>query len=205
MAKNMKKSFSKEDKIWITSHEFFLTVIKIYKEHNFWMTGNKSWDLIKWNANGKVLISEKALSKFLSDKNLTKNSKAYEYGGNKGARCFVAEHPVPTSELVQRFAFKNFKDVPPDFETFKTYFSTFNRICYIWHLEDQDLNKAGLRSSIRIDDINKNNMFSRYETLNIVPISTNFKTGMELFKYLKKERENGSSFEYVKKMIKINE
>ena len=81
MAKNMKKSFSKGDKIWITSHEFFLTIIKIYKEHNFWMTGNKSWDLIKWNANGNVLISEKALSKFLNDKKLTKNSKCWPHKG----------------------------------------------------------------------------------------------------------------------------
>lgn len=201
----MKKVFSKEDKIWITSYEFFLTIIKIYKNHNFWMTGNKSWDLIKWNANGNVLISEKALSKFFSDSRLTKNSKAHEYGGNKGARCFVAEHPVPTSELVQRFSFKTFKDMQPDLKSFKSYFSTFNRICYIWHKEDQELTKAGLRSTIRINSLNKLNMFSRYETLNIIPISTNFKTGIELFKFLKKERENGSSFEYVKKIIKINE
>ena len=123
----MNNKITDEDKIWITAYEFFLTLFKIYKNHKFWMTGNKSWDLIKWNANGNVLISEKALLNYLNDVSLSKNSKAFDYGGNKGARCFVAEHPVPTSEL-KKFSFNKFKNNLPDFQTFKSFFLTFNRI-----------------------------------------------------------------------------
>ncbi len=196
----MNNKITDEDKIWITAYEFFLTLFKIYKNHKFWMTGNKSWDLIKWNANGNVLISEKALLNYLNDVSLSKNSKAFDYGGNKGARCFVAEHPVPTSEL-KKFSFNKFKNNLPDFQTFKSFFLTFNRICYVWHEEDIALNKAGLRSQIDIIDLDEYNMFSRYKTVNIKQISTNFKTGIELFKFLKKERDNNTPFKIIKDII----
>ena len=119
-------NFSNDEKAWITAHEFFLTFFKIYKNYKFWMTGNKSWDLIKWNANGYVLISEHALQNYFNDKTLTKNSKAFDYGGVRGARCFVAEHPVPTSEL-KKFSFKKFNKKYPDLKNFKTFFSSYNK------------------------------------------------------------------------------
>ena len=194
-------NFSNDEKAWITAHEFFLTFFKIYKNYKFWMTGNKSWDLIKWNANGYVLISEHALQNYFNDKTLTKNSKAFDYGGVRGARCFVAEHPVPTSEL-KKFSFKKFNKKYPDLKNFKTFFSTYNRICYIWHEEDTKLNKAGLRSIIKVDYLTPSNMFSRYDNVDIKQISTNFKTGNELFKFLKMQRDNNIHFSDVKKLLK---
>ena len=194
-------NFSNDEKAWITAHEFFLTFFKIYKNHKFWMTGNKSWDLIKWNANGYVLISEQALQNYFNDKTLTKNSKAFDYGGVRGARCFVAEHPVPTSEL-KKFSFQKFNQKYPDLKHFKSFFSTYNRICYIWHEEDIELNKVGLRSTIKVDELSPSNMFSRYDTVDIKQISTNFKTGNELFKFLKMQRDNNVHFSDVKKLLK---
>jgi len=195
--------YSNDEKAWITAHEFFLTFFKIYQNYKFWMTGNKSWDLIKWNANGNVLISEKALLNYFNDETLTKNSKAHEYDGVKGARCFVAEHPVPTSKL-KTFSFEKFQMNSPNLINFKSFFSTYNRICYIWHEEDSKLNKAGLRSIIKVDELTPSNMFSRYETVDIKQISTNFKTGNELFKFLKKQRENNVHYNDVKKILKKN-
>ena len=67
----------------------------------------------------------------------------------------------------------------------------------MWHEEDIALNKAGLRSQIDIIDLDEYNMFSRYKTVNIKQISTNFKTGIELFKFLKKERDNNTPFKII--------
>jgi hypothetical protein len=195
--------YSNDEKAWITAHQIFLTFLKIYQNYKFWMTGNKSWDLIKWNANGNVLISEKALLNYFNDKTLTKNSKAFDYGGVRGARCFVAEHPVPTSEL-KRFSFEKFKTNTPDLINFKSFFSTYNRICYIWHEEDNELNKAGLRSTIKVNELSPSNMFSRYDTVDVKQISTNFKTGNELFKFLKKQRENNLCYNNVKEILKTH-
>ena len=71
----------------------------------------------------------------------------------------------------------------------------------MWHEEDIALNKAGLRSQIDIIDLDEYNMFSRYKTVNIKQISTNFKTGIELFKYLKKERDNNTPFKILTDII----
>ena len=84
-------NFSNDEKAWITAHEFFLTFFKIYKNYKFWMIGNKSWDLIKWNANGCVLISEQALENYFKDKTLTKNSKAFDCT-KKARQCFRVYH-----------------------------------------------------------------------------------------------------------------
>ena len=70
------RMISKQDQIWEVSYEYSKSLLLVYEENNYFFTGNKSWDLMKWNALGNVLISKTAISMWLDNSELTKNTPA---------------------------------------------------------------------------------------------------------------------------------
>jgi hypothetical protein len=183
---------SQELKIWLTSYEYIKSLLVLYRRDRFWMTGNQSWNLMKWNACGAVMVSRTAIEMFLKDSTLDKNSRAIDFGGAKGARCFVAEHIFPTKGL-QALVLDKYSNKDPEFEEFVELFRKYNRICYVWHIEDQQLTQSGLRSSIPI----QSNPLSRYEEVKICPLPTKYFDGRKLFKYLDHCRSLQHSIEQV--------
>ena len=91
----MKIESTKESHLWEINYRVLNCYLDFYREKSVWVTTNQSWNLARWNIYGNVLISEKAISLYLDNKNLDKNSKAVDWNGRKGSRCFVAEHVVP--------------------------------------------------------------------------------------------------------------
>jgi len=173
---------SANDQVWLASHSFICALLKLKREHGFWFTGNQSWNLMKWNACGSVMISKEAISQFISNPTVTKGSKASEFGGGAGARCFVAEHIYPSKQL-KTLVLKKFEDCDPTLEELKALFSNFNRICYVWHEEDKRLTSLGLRSSSPVGS-ELEDLYARYEAAEISAVPTNFSHGRHLFKHL---------------------
>ena len=97
------RMISKQDQIWEVSYEYCKSLLLVYEKNNYFFTGNKSWDLMKWNALGNVLISKKAISMWLDNSELKKNTPALNFGGPRNKRCFVADHLYPTKALKNRF------------------------------------------------------------------------------------------------------
>jgi len=172
-----------QDKVWLTSFEYIKALLKLKREKGFWMTGNQSWNLMKWNAHGNVLISERAINEFLKNIELDKSSKARDLGGRAGARCFVAEHVCPTNVL-QRLLLEKYKDQDPSFEDLKEFFQQYNRICYVWHTEDVTLSVNGLKQEVPY----LGGVCARYYYVQIVALPTRFSNGAALFKYLRQCR-----------------
>ena len=154
---------------------------------------------MKWNASGNVLISLDALERFVNDSSLHKSSKAIEYGGRRGARCFVAEHVYPTKEL-QNLVLQMFSKKNPTKEEFVRFFRTYNCICYIWHEEDMKLNTLGLRSTLPKAALSSD-VYSRYTQAGINHIQTNFKDGRLLFKSLHQYRDEGLGCSDISKIL----
>ena len=82
------------------------------------------------------------------------------------------------------------------------FFLNLNRICYVWHEEDENLKKLGYNQDVpKIDDI-ESNIFGRYLISGIEHIETRFKTGNELFKKLKTYRKDFLGIEEIINLVK---
>lgn len=194
------KKLNKEEILWKVNYKILNVYLDYYRSEGYWLTTNKSWDLSRWNILGNVMISKKALQMFLENINLQKASKAKDYGGRAGSRCFVAEHVVPFSIVKEQYLQK-FKDKNPTYDQYRKFFLHFNRICYVWHKEDEHLKNIGLNHSVpNINNLEKE-IFERYEAANIHPIQTKHLQGNELFKHLKYYRSEGYNFEKVIRLI----
>lgn len=68
----------------------------------------------------------------------------------------------------------------------------FNKICYIWHEENDVLARAGLRNSIPTS-ADQADVCARYREVGIEPIETSFSNGPPLFKQLDAWRKHGMS------------
>jgi len=180
-------AMDKEEILWRVNYKVLNCYLEFFREEGFWITTNQSWNLARWNIYGNVLISEHAVKKFLCHKELEKNSKAIEWGGRKGSRCFVAEHVVPFS-IVKDLYLEKFKNNNPTYDQYRDFFLHFNRVCYVWHREDECLKDIGYNHNVpEIENI-ENQVFGRYLEANIKHIQTKYKTGNELFKALKNYR-----------------
>ena len=182
------RMISKQDQIWEVSYEYCKSLLLVYEKNNYFFTGNKSWDLMKWNALGNVLISKKAISMWLDNSELKKNTPALNFGGPRNKRCFVADHLYPTKALKNRFK-EQFSYNSLNKDEFKYFFKKYNRICYIWYTEDKSLNESGLKSTVPDDSDDDECVFSRYETLKIEYISTKFEDWKKLFSELNRYRD----------------
>ena len=189
----------RNEQIWIVSHQYVCALLCIYRTHGFWFTGNQSWNLMKWNACGNVMISEEALVQFLENKSLSKSSKASDFGGIRNARCFVAEHIYPSKEL-QKLILNRYSETNPSFTDFQELMTFFNKICYVWHEEDAQLRIKGLSSSIP-QQASPGNVIARYEEAGIFAFQTWFNDGKSLFDKLKILRNQGAGIADVKREI----
>ena len=187
------KNLDKEEMLWKVNYKVLNCYLDFYRETGFWITTNQSWNLARWNIYGNVLISKKAISLFLEDKKLEKNSKAIDWNGKKGSRCFVAEHVVPF-KVVKSIFFEMFKSSNPTYEQYQKFFLHFNRVCYVWHGEGQTLKDLGLNSEVpKINKI-ETEIFARYEKAKIDYVETRFASGNELFKILSNLRSKNTGF-----------
>lgn len=200
--------------MWVTAHKILKLYLSIYRDDGWRTTKLKTWDMLKWNAVGDhVYITKRAISEFLSNPVVEKQTKASEYNkaAPKGARCFVAEHMFPTKQL-QIFCFDVFKKSDPSFSEFQKVFKALNVICYVWYEEDEILRKSGLNSDITaakaidfsdfyyesIDTISLEKNLSRLKRLRyqnattaLDPVKTQFQSGIQLFKkmsYMRNEK-----------------
>ena len=193
--------YSIQDQIWEVSYEYCKSLLLVYKNKKYFFTRNQSWNLMKWNALGNVLISKKAISMWLDNSELKKNTPALKFGGPRNKRCFVAEHIYPTESLKKRFkdqfCYDNLNKVE-----FKDFFRKYNRICYIWYTEDKVLNENGLKSTVSDDSDDDLCVFSRYKESDIVYISTRFEDGKTLFSKLSRFRDLKYSYDEIIPLIR---
>lgn len=195
-------SLPEEDKIWITAHAYIKTLLNLYREHGFQMTGLKTWDFMKWNALGSPMISRQAVEKFMTEQLpngslLTKGTSVQEFtsGQERRGRCFVAEHVYPTKAL-QKLVFKRYATFDPSLEEVRDLLERHNRICYVWYEEDKRLTDANLRSSVPEASSNEEeDPLARYRAdgVGIEPLKTNLKDGHAIFRKLTTCREEGFS------------
>ena len=197
----MKKKLTKEDYLWRVNYKVLNCYLDFYREEGIWVTTNQSWNLARWNIYGNVLISKKAIRQFLKFENLDKSSKAVDWNGRKGSRCFVAEHVVPF-KVVKELYLKKFSKENPTFEEYKKFFLKFNRLCYVWHEEDLILKNMGLNDSVPDIKNIENKIFERYIKSDIEYIETNLQNGNELFKKLKTLRSGAATLDEVISSIK---
>jgi len=193
---------SEEDKIWITAHAYITTLLGLYREHGFQMTGLKTWDFMKWNALGPPMISRQAIEKFMTEQLpdgslLAKGTTVQEFtsGKERRGRCFVAEHVYPTKAL-QKLVFRRYATVDPSLEEVIDLLGRHNRICYVWYEEDKRLTDANLRSSIpEASPKEAEDPLARYRAdgVGIEPLETSFKDGHAIFRKLTRCRKEGFS------------
>jgi hypothetical protein len=190
-------SISEEDKIWITTHAYIKTLLGIYREYDFQMTGLKTWDFMKWNALGSPMVSRQAIEKFMTERlpdgsPLMKGTTVQEFtsGKERRGRCFVAEHVYPTKAL-QKLVFSRFAARDPSLEEVRELFKCYNRICYVWYEEDKRLTENQLRSSMpesfpesspeaTVDPLAR----YREKGVEIEPLETGLKDGYAVFRKL---------------------
>ena len=196
----MTVKLTKEHYLWKVNYKVLNCYLDFYREEGIWITTNQSWNLARWNIYGNVLISEKAISVFLENNDLEKNSKAIDWNGRKGSRCFVAEHVVPF-KIVKQLYLKKFHRKNPTYEEYQDFFLKFNRLCYVWHDEDTKLKDMGLNSEVPDIENLENKIFERYDKCDIKYIETSKKSGNELFKYLNELRSNLVSLSEVINLI----
>ena len=190
----------KKSYLWEINYRVLNCYLDFYREKGIWITTNQSWNLARWNIYGNILISKKAISLYLDNINLDKNSKAVEWNGRKGSRCFVAEHVVPF-KIVKELYLKKFIKENPSYDEYKNFFLKFNRLCYVWHEEDVVLKERGFNSSVPNFENIENKIFERYEKCGINYIETRFSNGNDLFKQLKYFRSNSIDLNDVIKLI----
>jgi hypothetical protein len=193
-------SLSEEDKIWITAHAYIKTLLGLYREHGFQMTGLKTWDFMKWNALGPPMISRQAIEKFMTEQLpdgslLMKGTSVQEFtsGKERRGRCFVAEHVYPTKAL-QKLVYRRYATFDPSLEEVRGLFERHNRICYVWYEEDKRLTDAKLRSSVpEASSKEAEDPLARYRAdgVGIEPLETNLKDGHAIFRKLTTCRKEG--------------
>lgn len=193
-------SLSEEDKIWITAHAYIKTLLGLYREHGFQMTGLKTWDFMKWNALGPPMISRQAIEKFMTEKLpdgslLMKGTTVQEFtsGKERRGRCFVAEHVYPTKAL-QKLVFRRYATSDPSLEEVRDLLGRHNRICYVWYEEDKRLADANLRSSVpEASPKEAEDPLARYRSdgVGIEPLETSLKDGHAIFRNLTACRKKG--------------
>jgi|TARA_B110000259_G_scaffold154779_1_gene175546 hypothetical protein len=196
MAKRLERS-KKIEIIWKINYQIFNYFLDYYREEKYWITFKESWDSAKWNTHDALYISEKALSKFLDDPTLNRTSKAENYSGKKGSRAFVNEHIIPFNILIEKYK-ERFKNKNPSFSAYKKFFNQFNKICFVWHDEDILLNKAGYKKEMPSNHNSlEENIFARYDAVEIKPIRTKFINPSCLFSELGERRNAGCSLHEV--------
>lgn len=196
----MKEKLTKEDYLWKVNYKVLNCYLDFYRDEGFWITTNQSWNLARWNIYGNVLISRKAISLFLKNHDLDKSSKAVDWNGARGSRCFVAEHVVPF-KVVKELYLKKFIQKNPSYEEYQRFFLKFNRLCYVWHEEDRNLKEMGFNSDVP-DILNiEDKIFDRYDKCGIRYIETNSKNGNDLFKNLKNLRSKAVGLDEVINLI----
>lgn len=191
---------SDEDKIWITAHAYIKTLLGLYREHGFQMTGLKTWDFMKWNALGPPMISRQAIEKFMTEQlpdgsMLMKGTTVQEFtsGKERRGRCFVAEHVYPTKAL-QKLIFQRYANLDPSLKEIRDLLGRHNRICYVWYEEDKRLTDANLRSSVpEASSKEAEDPLARYRAdgVGIEPLETSLKDGHAIFRKLTKCRKEG--------------
>jgi hypothetical protein len=193
-------SLTDEHKIWITAHAYVKTLLGLYRDHGFQMTGLKTWDFMKWNALGPPMISRQAIERFMTERladgsPLMKGSTVREFtsGKERRGRCFVAEHVYPT-KMLQKLIFKRYASCDPSLEEVRDLFERHNRICYVWYEEDKRLTDANLRSSVpEASSKEAEDPLARYRAdgVGIEPLETNLKDGHAIFRKLTTCRKEG--------------
>jgi hypothetical protein len=175
------------------AHRFICCLLDLHRERGFWFTGAKAWDSIKWNY-GQVSISSRALKEWFARTEITTyRYPAANLGGRRGSRAFVAEHIYPTRSLqnliISRFSGKN-----PTEQEVQALLSQYNRICYVWHEENEKLDAAGLKSTVPPSSA-EDDIYARYREVGVEPIETSFSNGPPLFRKLREWRQEGVSSE----------
>jgi hypothetical protein len=175
------------DRRLLVSHRFICSLLDLSREKGFWFTGSKAWDCVKWNY-GNVLISRRAISEWFSRPEISSyRFPAERLGGRRGSRAFVAEHVYPTRSL-QALVLAKFSGKNPTEREIADLLFRFNRICYVWHEENEALDRAGFRSSMP-KSADEGDVHGRYREIGIDPVETSFRNGPPLFKQLNRWRQ----------------
>tara|TARA_B100000029_G_scaffold185390_1_gene182836 strand:- start:1381 stop:1995 length:615 start_codon:yes stop_codon:yes gene_type:complete len=136
--------------IFSMSHEIICKYLEYSRKTDIKFKGNKSWDMIKWNAYENLYISECALEKLQSsNENLVLIKSKREFNGSI-KRCFTLEHIFPTKCLIN-FFYQIFEENNPKPDQTQLILSTLNACCYVWQDENINIAKSGLNSDIYPD------------------------------------------------------
>jgi len=95
----------------------------------------------------------------------------------------------PTRSLQALVLARFLKKNPTEHEVADLLFR-FNRICYVWHEENEALDRAGYRSSMP-SSAYEEDIQVRYSEIGIDPVETSFKNGPPLFTQLNRWRLEG--------------
>jgi hypothetical protein len=167
----------------------FVACLICTETKGFWVTGGKTWDCIKWNY-GNVFISVRAISEWFGRPEISSyRYPAEKLGGRRGSRAFVAEHIYPTRSL-QALVLADYARSNPSEHEVATLLERFNKICYIWHEENDLLDRSGLRTSMPTT-ANQGDAYARYCEVGIEPIQTSFSNGPPLLRQLYAWRNEG--------------
>jgi hypothetical protein len=132
----------------LVCHRFICSLLDLHRERGFWFTGSKAWDCMKWNY-GQVAISRRAISEWFSRAEISSyRFPAERLGGRRGSRAFVAEHVYPTRSLQALILAKFSVENPTEREIADLLFR-FNRICYVWHEENDALDRLASEAQCR--------------------------------------------------------
>jgi hypothetical protein len=181
------------EKRLLVAHRFICSLLDLRREKGFWITGGKTWDCIKWNY-GDVAISRRAVREWFARPDIPSyRFPAERLGGRRGSRAFVAEHAYPTRSLQALVLAKYSEKNPTEGEVAELLFH-YNKLCYVWHEENEALDRAGFRSSIP-KSAEEADVHARYREVGIEPIETAFRNGPPLFKQLLTWRQEGVTFD----------
>jgi|TARA_B100000809_G_C15047608_1_gene497798 hypothetical protein len=161
--------------IFNISHEIICKYLEYFRKTEFKFKGDKSWDMIKWNAHENLFLSKCALKKLLSNDQLILIKSKAEFNGAR-KRCFTKEHIFPTTCLSD-FFYQIFHEINPSFEQTKLILTILNASCYVWQDENINITRSGLNSDIYPDkrDVDYKEYFDPS-----LSIETNMKTLLEL-------------------------
>ena len=136
--------------IFNISHEIICKYLEYSRKTDIRFKGNKSWDMIKWNACENLYISECAVEKLQSsNENLVLIKSKGEFNGSI-KRCFTLEHIFPTKCLIN-FFYQIFEENNPKLDQTKLILSILNSCCYVWQDENINIAESGLNSDIYSD------------------------------------------------------
>ncbi len=185
------RAMNEREKRLLVAHKFICALFDLRRERGVWITGGKTWDCIKWSY-GDVSISRRAVYEWFSRPEIPSyRFPAAKLGGRNGSRAFVAEHVYPTRSL-QTLVLVKFSDRNPTEREVAELLSRFNKICYVWHEENEALDNAGFKNSMP-HDANEADVLARYRKVGIDLVETPFKNGPPLFRQLDMWRQTGIS------------